>query len=228
MPDAAATVLKLSGVSRAYRGGSEQVRVLDGLDFAVQAGEKVAIMGESGSGKSTLLHLAAGMDLPDTGEVVLQGQAINRLAEPERTRFRARNIGLVFQDYNLIESLSAAENIELATWLTGRASDRAATERLAGELGIAELMARRPDQMSGGQQQRVAIARALIHEPALVLADEPTGSLDQATAGQVLDVLARSVSARGCSLVLATHSEQAASRCDRVLQLVRGQLVESR
>jgi len=221
------TVLRLRGVSRRYHDGSEEVRVLDAVDLNVAGGETVAITGESGSGKSTLLHLAGGMDLPDAGEIEIAGHAIQRMREPERTRFRARRIGLIFQDYNLIESLSAAENIELAGWLTGQKIAPKAVAALAGELGIADLLGRRPDQLSGGQQQRVAIARALIHGPVLVLADEPTGSLDQAHAEQVMAVLAASVTNRNCALVLVTHSQSAARRCDRVLRLEHGRLVES-
>ncbi len=198
--------------------------MLDSVDLEVSAGEKLAITGESGSGKSTFLHLAAGMDLPDAGTMELLGEHVNRLAEPERTRFRARHIGLVFQDYNLIESLSAGENIELVGWLTGRPASVDDIRRLAAELGIDELLGRRPDQLSGGQQQRVAIARALIHQPSLVLADEPTGSLDQASAEQVMQVLSQSVDARGCALVLVTHSETAAARCDRRVRLRAGKL----
>ncbi|MFO7763956.1 MAG: ABC transporter ATP-binding protein [Wenzhouxiangellaceae bacterium] len=224
MGESLQTVLRMRGVERTYHDGNQDVRVLDDADVEVHSGERLAITGESGSGKSTLLHLAAGMDLPDAGVVELLGQEVNRLAEPERTRFRARNIGLVFQDYNLVESLTAAENIELVGWLTGTHTSAAAIERLAGELGIAELLGRRPDQLSGGQQQRVAIARALIHQPSLVLADEPTGSLDQASAEQVMQVLAESVRARDCALVLVTHSETAAARCDRRVRLVAGKL----
>lgn len=224
MPEAQPPVLRARGLTRTYHDGSQDIRVLDSVDLDVAAGEKLAITGESGSGKSTFLHLAAGMDLPDAGTVELLGEHVNRLAEPERTRFRARHIGLVFQDYNLIESLSAGENIELVGWLTGKPASVEDIRRLAGELGISELLNRRPDQLSGGQQQRVAIARALIHEPSLVLADEPTGSLDQASAEQVMQVLSQSVAARGCALVLVTHSETAAARCDRRVRLRAGKL----
>ena len=217
--------LQLKQVSRTYHDGSEDVHVLDGVDLALAPGEKLAVTGASGSGKSTLLHIAAGMDLPESGIVRVGGQVINELAEPERTRFRAGHIGLVFQDYNLIESLTAEENIELVGWLTDRPADRATIRALADELGIAELLSRRPDQLSGGQQQRVAIARALIHAPELVLADEPTGSLDQASADQVMKVFADSVNARGCALVLVTHSEEVAACCDRRVRLSRGRLV---
>jgi len=215
----------MSGISRRYHDGSAEVRVLDDAGLELRRGESLAITGASGSGKSTLLHLAAGMDLPDAGVVEVEGRPINQLQEPERTRFRARHIGLVFQDYNLIESLSARENIELGAWLTDRRVDTAAIERLAGELGIEELLDRRPDQLSGGQQQRVAIARALIHQPALMLADEPTGSLDQASAAQVMRVLAASVEARDCALIVVTHSNEIAAACDRRLDLRGGKLV---
>ena len=218
-------VLRLAGISRTYHDGSEDVCVLDGVDIEVASGEKLAVTGASGSGKSTLLHVAAGMDLPDDGTVEVLGEPVNRLPEPERTRFRAANIGLVFQDYNLIESLTAEENIELVGWLTDRPADRKTIRDLAEELGIEGLLGRRPDQLSGGQQQRVAIARALIHSPELVLADEPTGSLDQAHAQQVMDVFADAVSARGCALVLVTHSEDVAACCDRRLRLTGGRLV---
>jgi len=222
--DDSSPVLRLRGISRTYHDGNEDVHVLVDADLDVHPGERLAITGESGSGKSTLLHLAAGMDLPDAGTVTLLGEQVNQLDEPERTRFRARHVGLVFQDYNLVESLSAAENIELVAWLTGRPTTPEDIRKLAGELGIAGLLDRRPDQLSGGQQQRVAIARALIHQPSLVLADEPTGSLDQASAEQVMDVLSASVRARGCALVVVTHSETAAARCDRRVGLIAGKL----
>jgi putative ABC transport system ATP-binding protein len=225
MNEASKPVLRLRGVHRTYHDGSEDVEVLAGVDLDLRAGEKLAITGASGSGKSTLLHVAGGMDLPDAGTVEVCGESVNNLAEPDRTRYRAAHIGLVFQDYNLIESLSAGENIELVGWLTERPAGRDRIRQLADELGIAELLARRPDQLSGGQQQRVAIARALIHEPALVLADEPTGSLDHAHATQVMDVFADAVDARGCALVLVTHSDEVAERCDRRLRLSGGRLV---
>ena len=217
--------LRMHRVNRQYHDGSVERTVLKNLDLQIAAGEHVAVMGASGSGKSTLLHLAGGMDLPDQGRIEVFGQVINELDEPERTRFRARRIGLVFQDYNLIESLSAFENIELALWLTDQASSAQAIHALADELGIADLLQRRPGQLSGGEQQRVAIARALIHQPGLLLADEPTGSLDQATAEQVLSVLQQALDARGCAMVMVTHSDAAAAVCDRTLALDRGRLI---
>lgn len=221
--------LRLGAVRRSYRSGPARVQVLAGADLEVARGERVAIMGASGSGKSTLLHIAGGMDLPDDGWVEVLGQRVNELPEPRRTRFRARHVGLVFQDYNLLDGLSAAENIELVLWLNGLRSIPGRLQRvreLAGELGISKLLDRRPDQMSGGEQQRVAIARALIHEPDLVLADEPTGSLDEASASSVLDLLAAAAAGRGCALVLVTHNAAAAARCDRILKLTGGRLVD--
>lgn len=218
-------VLELQGLVRHYGERSRRVRVLDGVDLEVRPGESVAVMGASGSGKSTLLHLAAGMDTPDEGRVRIAGADVQARAEPQRTRERARRVGLVFQDFNLIESLSVRENIELALWLSRRAVDGEHIAVLAAELGLAELLERRPDQLSGGQQQRVAIARALVHEPAVVLADEPTGSLDRVAGEQVLEVLFDAVRARNCGLVLVTHSDSAAAGCDRILALRDGRLV---
>ena len=218
-------VLSVRGLVRRYGEGQREVRVLDGAELDVQPGETVAIMGASGSGKSTLLHLAAGMDRPDAGEVRIAGTEVHARPEPARTRERARRVGLVFQDFNLIESLTVRENIELAVWLSRRTVAPERVAELAEELGLGGLLERRPDQLSGGQQQRVAIARALIHQPAVVLADEPTGSLDRVAGEQVLDVLLEAAGSRGCALVLVTHSESAAARCDRVLALRDGRLV---
>ncbi|MGB0513804.1 MAG: ABC transporter ATP-binding protein, partial [Wenzhouxiangellaceae bacterium] len=184
-------VLRLSGISRRYHDGIAEVRVLEDAGLELRRGQTVAITGASGSGKSTLLHLAAGMDLPDAGVVEIEGCAINQLQEPERTRFRARHIGLVFQDYNLIESLSARENIELGAWLTDQRVDAAELGQLARELGIEELLERRPDQLSGGQRQRVGIARALATEPKLLVLDEPVSALDVSVQARVLDLLAK-------------------------------------
>jgi putative ABC transport system ATP-binding protein len=218
-------VLQLQGLVRHYGEGSRRVRVLDGVDLEVLPGESVAVMGASGSGKSTLLHLAAGMDTPDAGTVRIGGTDVQSQPEPQRTRERARRVGLVFQDFNLIESLTVRENIDLALWLSRRTADSDRVDALAVELGLADLLDRRPDQLSGGQQQRVAIARALVHEPAVVLADEPTGSLDRVAGEQVLEVLFEAVRARACGLVLVTHSDRAAEGCDRILALRDGRLV---
>ncbi len=224
--DTEAPVLSLRGLTRGFHDGRRHVPVLDGVDLELARRQTVAVMGASGSGKSTLLHLAAGMDMPDAGEVRLDGRSVHELAEPERTRVRARSVGLVFQDFNLVDSLSVRENIELALWLSRAPTDAARIDRLTRALDVAELLDRRPHQLSGGQQQRVAITRALIHGPALVLADEPTGSLDRAAGERVMDVLVDAARSQNCALIVVTHSASAASRCDRVLDLCDGQLVE--
>ena len=221
---AADPILVLTGLSRRFVSGGETIRVLDGLDLEVSTGERVAVMGASGSGKSTLLHLAAGMDQPDDGQVHVAGQDLAGTPEPRRTRLRAAAIGLVFQDFNLIDSLTVAENIELPLWLNRLSGDGEALKRLTGELGIDGLLERLPGELSGGEQQRVAIARALIHQPRLLLADEPTGALDQVTAAGVLDLFDRVTAQRDCALVMVTHNPEAARICDRTLWLKQGRL----
>jgi putative ABC transport system ATP-binding protein len=198
--------------------------VLEDVNLELQAGERVAVMGSSGSGKTTLLHLAAGMDTPDAGVVRVGGRQFSTLAEPERTRFRARFIGLVFQDFNLIDSLTVRQNIELPLWLNDRLNQVDRIEKLAEELGIQALLERLPEKLSGGEKQRVAIARALVHEPALLLADEPTGSLDQTTAEGVLALFDRVTRQHGVTLLMVTHNDEAAALCDRVLHLRHGKL----
>ncbi len=221
------TALALRGVTRRFSTGERVVTVLDSLNLEIATGERVAIMGASGSGKSTLLNLAAGMDRPDEGLVQVLGETLGDLAEPGLTRFRARNIGLVFQDFNLIDSLNVRENITLPLWLNGLQGldkDGEATGALTETLGITGLLERMPDQLSGGEKQRVAIARALIHGPELLLADEPTGSLDEATARRVLALFDRITAVQGCALVLVTHNPDAAAVCDRQLSLRGGRL----
>ena len=221
-----APALVLSGVTRRFGAGDRVVPVLDRLDLEVRRGERVAVMGASGSGKSTLLNLAAGMDRPDEGSVAVLGESLAAIPEPGLTRFRARNIGLVFQDFNLIDSLDVRENIALPLWLNGLDRDSGAAEALAETLGVASLLERMPGQLSGGEKQRVAIARALVHGPELLLADEPTGSLDEAAAGRVLALFDRVTAERGCALVLVTHNPEAAAVCNRRYQLRAGRLHE--
>ncbi len=179
-------------------------------------------MGASGSGKTTLLHLVAGMDRPEAGRIVLAGTDLADLAEPALTHWRARRTGLVFQDFNLLDSLTVRENIELPLWLNRLGEDRARIDELAAALGIGGLMERLPDSLSGGEKQRVAIARALVHRPDLLLADEPTGSLDQATTTEVLALFDRITRELDCTLLMVTHNDQAAALCDRVLRLENG------
>lgn len=220
----AVPALSLQGVTRHFGAGKRAVVVLDSLELQLERGERLAVMGASGSGKSTLLNLAAGLDRPNAGRIELLGQNLDSITEPALTRFRARNVGLVFQDFNLIDSLSARENITLPLWLNGYGSETPELRRLAETLGITGLLERMPEQLSGGEKQRVAIARALIHGPELLLADEPTGSLDEASAGRVLALFDRVTAERGCALILATHNPQAAAVCDRRLRLRGGRL----
>ncbi|MEN1728117.1 MAG: ABC transporter ATP-binding protein [Pseudomonadota bacterium] len=220
-------LLEITSVSRSYRSGSETVQVLDAASLTLKSGERLAIMGASGSGKSTLLHLAAGMDQPDAGSIVLEGQDLNELTEPALTRFRAERIGLVFQDFNLIDSLNVFDNIALVPWLVGDKLDHDAMTELTRRLGVDDLMGRFPEQLSGGEKQRVAIARALIHRPALILADEPTGSLDPDSADVVLELFDETVRAQGCAVLMVTHNPAAAERMDRTLWLDHGALTPS-
>lgn len=199
--------------------------LLDDLNLQLSAGIRLAIMGQSGSGKTTLLHLASGMDQPDAGRVVVCGKVLSELPEPERTQWRARHIGLVFQDFNLIDSLTVAENIEIPLWLCGLSNRRQRIERLAEALEITALLKRLPQALSGGEKQRVAIARALVHEPALLLADEPTGSLDEANATAVLNLFSDITQRLKCAVILVTHDPKAAQTCDVVMHLKGGQLL---
>ncbi|MCH8479690.1 MAG: ABC transporter ATP-binding protein, partial [Wenzhouxiangella sp.] len=217
-------VVEMRAVSRHFQTGSEQVSVLDALDLSLARGERLAVMGASGSGKTTLLHLIAGMDRPSSGRIRLAGADLTELGEPALTRWRARHIGLVFQDFNLIDSLSVADNMTLPLWLNGLPEDRARVDTLAETLGIAKLLERLPASLSGGEKQRVAIARALIHNPDLILADEPTGSLDQASAERVLELFDGVLESRGATLLLVTHNRDAAELCDRRLVLNKGRL----
>jgi putative ABC transport system ATP-binding protein len=221
-------VLSLSGVSREYRSGATTVRALDGLSLEVAAGELVAVMGPSGSGKSTLLALAGGLDTPTAGRVRVEGIALDGLGAAALARLRRDRIGYVFQDFNLVSGLTAAENVALPRELAGASARKARTEALTAldEVGLAGEADRFPDQLSGGQQQRVAVARALIGRRRLLLADEPTGALDSATGQAVLDLIRARVD-RGAAGVLVTHEARFASWADRVVFLRDGRMVDS-
>ncbi|MFU8871243.1 ABC transporter ATP-binding protein [Micromonospora sp. SL4-19] len=221
-------VLELRDVHRTHGAGEAAVHALRGVSLTVRAGELVAVMGPSGSGKSTLLALAGGLDRPTGGEVLVEGEPLGGLGARELARLRRRRIGYVFQDLNLLGSLTAVENVALPLELDGagvRAARRAAVAALA-EVDVATLGDRFPDQMSGGQQQRVAIARALVGERRLVLADEPTGALDSQAGEAVLHLLRRRVDA-GAAGVLVTHEARHAGWADRVVFLRDGVLVDS-
>ncbi len=208
-------------------GTATQVRALSGISLQIARGAYVAIVGESGSGKTTLMHLLGGLDRPTSGSVLIDGVDIASATRHELKRLRATRIGFVFQGFNLVPALDALENVALAAHYAGvprsQALGRAAA--MLDDVGLAERRHHRPTQLSGGQQQRVAIARALVNEPALILADEPTGELDSRTAGAVLDLLERLNRERGVTLAIVTHSESVYRRAARVLRLADGRIV---
>ncbi len=212
--------LQISGLARRYA----DTPVFEGVDLTLAAGEFVALLGESGVGKSTLLNCIAGLDDADAGQILLAGQAVRGLAEPERARLRRAHLGFVFQAFHLLPHLSVAENVALPLLLLGR-PDGARVQTLLAAVGLGGLGGRSPAQLSGGQLQRVALARALVHKPALILADEPTGNLDPTTAERMLDVLVAQVRSEGAACLLVTHSAAAAARADRVLRLTASGIV---
>ena len=219
-------VLETSGLSKKYSMGEQSVYALDGIDFVVEEGEFVAIMGPSGSGKSTLLHLIGGLDQPSDGEVILAGRRLSLLKDKEITLLRRRNIGFVFQFFNLLPTLTAEENILLPVLIDGKKL-RQYEERLSTLLdliGLAERRQHKPEQLSGGEQQRVALARALITEPTILLADEPTGNLDSKTGIAIMELLRRSRDKLGQTVIVVTHDPRAASYADRVIFLRDGRV----
>jgi putative ABC transport system ATP-binding protein len=216
-------VLEARGLAKTYDTGGVEVLALRGVDLAIELGEFVAIMGPSGCGKSTLLNLLAGLNRPTAGEVLLDGERIDRLSENELARLRRRKIGFVFQFFNLLPTLSVAENVELPLLLVGRRrrDARRAADELLHILGVGDKQAAAPVQLSGGQQQRVALARALANTPDIVLGDEPTGNLDSAAAREVLGLL-RAARDRGQTLLIVTHDARVAAAADRVVTLRDG------
>ncbi|MEQ9400611.1 MAG: ABC transporter ATP-binding protein [Longimicrobiales bacterium] len=221
--------LELEGLSKSYREGDRELRVLDHVALSVPAGQRVAVLGPSGSGKSTLLNLISGIDLPDAGVVRVDGRDLTALSERDRTLFRRSRVGFIFQFFNLLPTLTVLENLLLPIELKGAVGpeETARARSLLADVGLADRADTFPDRLSGGEQQRVAVARALVHEPTLVLADEPTGNLDQDTGQVVADLLDRLVRDRGRTLVVVTHSRELAARMDRVLHMDHGALVDA-
>ena len=220
-------ILKASDLKKEYQLGEHIVEALKGVDFAVRKGEFVAIMGPSGSGKSTLMHLLGGLDTPTQGEIFLSEQALSRLNQVEITLARRKNVGFVFQFFNLMPTLSAEENIMLPIIIDGQNpkdfQDR--LDQLLTLIGLSERRDHRPDQLSGGEQQRVAVARALISNPAILLADEPTGNLDSKTGGEIMALLRRSCEEFQQTVVVVSHDPHAAAFADRVVFLKDGKVV---
>ena len=216
-------LLTVEKLTKSFAGSDGPITVLDGVDLKLDAGEALALTGESGSGKSTLLHLIGGLDDADSGSIRLAGQEITGLNDVGRAALRRETVGVVFQQFNLIPSLTVAANIAFQARLAGR-YDPERAQALVAALGLAGQLGKYPEELSGGQQQRVAIARTLVARPKLVLADEPTGNLDEATAAEVMDQLGALVAETGAALIMATHSPTLAARLDRQLHLTRGRL----
>jgi lipoprotein-releasing system ATP-binding protein len=221
-------VLKLENITRHYREGEGQLEVFSGLSMSLKPGEIVALVGPSGSGKSSLLHIAGLLEAPTSGEIFIQGDAMSKLADAERTRVRRETIGFVYQAHHLLPEFDALENVVLPQMIAGKSRAEAMKEgeRLLGVLGLGKRLTHRPSQLSGGEQQRVAIARALANKPRLLLADEPTGNLDPRTSGGVFDALIAITRAEGLAALIATHNFELASRMDRALLLHQGKLIE--
>jgi ABC-type lipoprotein export system ATPase subunit len=228
-PESPETIIRLSAVTRVYGTTGAQVHALRGATMAVRGGERVALLGKSGSGKSTLLNLLGGLDRPTSGAVEVAGRDLARLSPRELADYRLRTVGIIFQSFNLVAARTALQNVELPLVFAGLPA-RARRDKAAAALaavGLGERLHHRPAELSGGEGQRVAIARALVNEPSVVLADEPTGNLDSATAAGIMEVLLGHVAARGATLVLVTHDEELARRgADRVVWMRDGQVNE--
>ncbi|WP_439154059.1 ABC transporter ATP-binding protein [Yoonia sp.] len=217
-------LLIVKDIRKSYATADGPFTVLDGINLTLDAGETLALTGESGSGKSTLLHLIGGLDTPDSGQILLNDTEIATLDDNGRAALRRGTVGVVFQQFNLIPSLKVADNIAFQARLAGR-HDPAWTAVLADRMGLTKQLGKYPEQLSGGQQQRVAIARTLAPKPRLVLADEPTGNLDEATAATVLDLMLELVAQTGAGLLMVTHSQALAGRMQRRLHLRQGRIV---
>ena len=221
-------ILKCEGVRKIYGSGQNQVKALDGIDFSVNKGEFVAIVGASGSGKSTLLHILGSVDKPTEGKVLVEGTDISTLNRTQAAIFRRRKVGLVYQFYNLIPTLTVRKNILMPLLLDKRKINQEYFERVVNALGIADKLDFLPNQLSGGQQQRAAIARALIFRPALLLADEPTGNLDQKNSREIVDMLKLSNRNLQQTILLITHDEKIALEADRIVTMEDGRIVSDR
>ena len=218
-------ILKCEGVKKVYGSGGNQVTALNGIDLSVSKGEFVAIMGASGSGKSTLLHILGGVDKPTEGKVIIDGTDLSRLNQTEAAIFRRRKVGLVYQFYNLIPTLTVRKNILMPLALDKKKPNQEYFEKVVNSLGIAKRLDSLPNQLSGGQQQRAAIARSLIYRPALLRADEPTGNLDQKNSREIIDMLKLSNRNLDQTILLITHDEKVALEAERVITVEDGRII---
>jgi ABC-type lipoprotein export system ATPase subunit len=223
-------IIDARGIQKTYHTGTVEVHALRGVDFAVKRGEMVAVMGPSGCGKTTLLNCLSGLDDFDQGELIIEGTQLPRMSDNERTDYRARRMGFVFQLYNLLPVLSSVENVEMPLLVSGvppATSRKTALEALA-MVGLPGLTDRLPAELSGGQRQRVTIARALVNQPAIIWADEPTGDLDSETTRDIMDLLCRLNRENRQTFVLVTHSDEVASRADRIIRMRDGLIVDGK
>ena len=216
-------VLNLKSIKKSYQTNEGKVPVLNGVSLNLLAGETLALRGESGSGKSTLLHIAGALELPDAGSIKIAGKDISKMDDTGRAAIRRKDIAIIFQQFNLIPSLTVASNINFQAKLSGPV-DKTKVEKIVSSLGLSDQMGKYPEALSGGQQQRVAIARALVSEPKLLLADEPTGNLDEQSARAVLEQMLKLVAETDTALMVVTHSQNVAAKMDKQIQLVGGKL----
>jgi putative ABC transport system ATP-binding protein len=225
-PPAQSTVVVADSLARRYGEGESAVDALGGVSLEIPRGQFTAVMGPSGSGKSTLMHILAGLDVPTSGTVAIEGREITGMDDGDLTLLRRKHIGFIFQFFNLLPMLSAEENVTLPLALAGVKPDREWVEELLSKVGLADRRHHRPSELSGGQQQRVAIARSLISRPTVLFADEPTGNLDSQTSSEILELLRDSVDSYGQTTVMVTHDAGAAATSDRILFLADGHLVK--
>jgi putative ABC transport system ATP-binding protein len=226
-PESAPPIFEAAGLFKRYRLGAVTIEALRGVDLVVTRGEFVVVAGPSGCGKTTLFNLLGALDQPDSGSVLFEGSDLRRLTAAEKTLFLRREVGFVFQSFNLVPVLTAYENVEYPLWIDGRdrAERRRRTEEALASVGLAGRMRLRPDQLSGGERQRVALARGLVHDPHVILADEPTANLDSKTGAEIVDLLARTNSERGTTFLIATHDPAIIERAPRRVRLLDGRVV---
>ena len=225
-PDQSSPILQVTQLSKVVNDSSGELRILEGVSLDVMAGQTVALVGASGSGKSTLLSILAGLDTPSSGQITLAGKSLFEMDEDQRAAHRAAHVGFVFQNFQLIGHLSALENVMLPLELRGERQARALAQAMLERVGLGARLQHRPAVMSGGEQQRVALARAFVMKPDILMADEPTGSLDHATGLSVIDLMFELNQAFGTALVLVTHDMNLARRCERVMRIAAGRLSE--
>jgi putative ABC transport system ATP-binding protein len=224
MTDNTSAAISLAGINLSLGHDAARVHILKDIDLQIGRGEAISLVGPSGSGKSTLLMVMAGLEQPDTGTVTVAGSDLGALDEDSLARFRGRNIGIVFQSFHLIPTMTALENVAVPLELAGIADANERAERELAAVGLSERLQHYPAELSGGEQQRVALARALTPDPSILVADEPTGNLDEATGNQIVDLLFKAHRERNTTLVLVTHDQTLAARCDRIVRLRSGRI----